>query len=156
MNKRTGLFWILFVLSACALGLAGCSSWNAPASASFASVTITGRTAEQICATTTSVFCENGYTESFNDGQSLVFTREGSRLETISRDGLVAAQEGQSTLVRVRVELVALGSGTYRLQCQTYMVINAGRTFEEEVRLANIRSRPYQKMLDAVKDRLKS
>jgi hypothetical protein len=102
------------------------------------------------------VFCENGYTESFNDGQSLVFTREGSRLETISRDGLVAAQEGQSTLVRVRAELVKLGAGTYRLQCQTYMVINAGQRFEEEVRLANIRSRPYQKMLDAVKDRLKS
>lgn len=141
---------------ACVLSLAGCQSMNlnTPASASFASVNISGSTAEQIFKTATDVFRENGYAGSILDSQHWVFTREGTRLETISRDGLIAAQNGQSTLVRVRTELVELGSGQYRLQCQTYMVIDAGQRLEEEVRLANFRSKPYQKILDEVAQRL--
>jgi hypothetical protein len=84
-----------------------------------------------------------------------IFTREGSRLETISRDGLIAAQDGQSTFVRVKVELVEQGSGVNRLQCQAYMVTDAGQHLEDEVRLINIRSRPYQKLLNEVRNRLK-
>lgn len=144
-----------FLLLVCALSLVGCSSWNSPAFASFASVNITGHTAEQICDTATAVFRENGYSGSAVDEQHLVFTREGTRMETIACDGLVAAQDGKSTLVRVRVELVDLGPDIYRLQCQTYMVIKAGHPFEEEARLFNIRSGPYQKLLDEVAQRLK-
>ncbi len=145
---------MLFLLGANVLGLAGCSSLNKPASASFASVVIKGSTAKRICDITTEVFHENGYSGGRVNELNLVFTREGSRLETISRDGLMAAQEGKSTLVRVRAELVNLGGGSYRLQCQTFMVIDAGGPFEEEARLLDIRSRPYQKMLDEAAWRL--
>ncbi len=154
MIGKTKSFGLLLILFGCALGLAGCSSLNAPASASFASVKITDRTAKQICDTTTAVFRENGYAGSAVDAKHLVFTREGSRMETIAYDGVVAAQEGASTLVRVRVELVDLGSGVYRVQCQTHMVIRAGQTFEEEVRVSNLRSKPYQKLLDDIRLRL--
>jgi hypothetical protein len=153
MIKLSGLSK-LFLLTLCMLGLAGCSSLTAPASASFASVTLTGYTAEKICETTTSVFHENGYGGSVVGENRMVFIREGSRLETISRDGLIAAQNGESTIVKVRAELIKLGEEVYRLQCQTFMVIDAGQMLEEEVRLSNIRSRPYQKMLNEVKSRL--
>jgi len=49
------------------------------------------------------------------------------------------------TIIRVRAELVDLGNGAQRLQCQTYMVSGAGDSFfENESRLANFRSGPYQ------------
>jgi hypothetical protein len=155
MSKQTASLGGLSLFLVCVLSLTGCSSWNKPASASFASVTITGHTAEQIRDTATAVFRENGYTGSAIDARRLVFTREGTRLETISRDGVMAAQKGQSTLVRVKAELVDLGSGVYRLQCQTYMVTDAGQRREEETRLFDIRSGPYQKLLDEVGTRLK-
>jgi hypothetical protein len=75
---------------------------------------------------------------------------------TIARDGLLAAQGGASTLVRVRARVVDLGGGKRRLQCQAYMVSGAGDSFfEEEHRLANLRSRPYQNILNEIAKRLK-
>jgi hypothetical protein len=101
------------------------------------------------------VFREKGY-QGLSSGETMVFDREGSRAETISRDGLVAAQGGARTIVRMRVEIVDLGAGSHRLQGQTYMVSGAGDSFfEEEHRLTNIRSRPYQNILDEVAKRLK-
>jgi len=86
----------------------------------------------------------------------MVFDREGSRAETISRDGLVAAQGGARTVVRMKVELVNLDAGSHRLQGQAYMVSGAGDSFfEEEHRLTNVRSGPYQDILDEVAKRLK-
>jgi hypothetical protein len=56
----------------------------------------------------------------------------------------------------VKAEIVELGEGSNRLQCQTYMVRNAGDSFfEEETRLTNMRSGPYQKLLNEVAQRMK-
>ena len=145
----------LAVLLALALFSTGCRSMSGPASASFASVTISGRSMEQIRDTTTAVFRADGY-EAFTSGPALVFEKEGTRANTMAHDGLVAAQAGASTVVRVRVELVDLGGGTRRLQCHAFMVKSAGDSFfEEEHKVANIRSRPYQNLLDEVASRLK-
>ena len=63
---------------------------------------------------------------------------------------------GAVTIIRVRVSLVDLGSGKHRLQCQASMVSGAGDSFfENEARLANFRSGPYQDLLDEVAKRLK-
>jgi hypothetical protein len=57
--------------------------------------------------------------------------------------------------VRVRTEIVTLNAEKKRLQCQAYVVKNAGDSFfEDEQRLTNIRSRPYQNLLDKVADKL--
>ena len=139
----------------CGLFNTGCRSMSGPASASFASVTITGRSMEQIRDTTTAVFRTDGYQE-FLSGQALVFEKEGTRANTLAHDGLVAAQAGASTIVRVRVEMVDLGGDTRRLQCHAFMVKSAGDSFfEEEHRIANFRSRPYQNLLDEVARKLK-
>ena len=153
---RTLLASLAVSIALTAIAATGCRSMGQPASASFASVVITGRSIVQIRDTTMAVFRENGYVASAADAQQLVFDKEGSRLNTISRDGLVATQAGASTLIRVKVELVELGPGSYRLQCHAFMVSGAGDSFfEEEHRLANFRSGPYQGLLNEVAKRLK-
>jgi hypothetical protein len=139
---------------ACGLAGAGCSSLK-PAAASFASVTISGKSAGEIRDAAVAVFRENGYQVSASSS-GLTFEKEGSKLNSVSRDGLVGSHYGAVTIIRVRAEVVALGNGAQRLQCQTYMVSGAGDSFfEDEVRLANFRSGPYQKILDEVAKRLK-
>ena len=155
MNQSAKTLTILLVL-VCAILIPGCGSLGQPASASFASVVIANRSVEQIQQTTAAVFQENGYRGRRSPDGMLVFEKEGSRADTIARDGLVAAQSGAVTLVRVKTEVVELGSGSRRLQGQAYMVTGAGDSFfEDEVRLTNFRSGPYQKLLNEVAKRLK-
>src|SRR5262245_19127512 len=136
--------------------IAGCSSVSGPGSGSFASVTIHNRSPQEIHAAAGKVFREDGYAGFQTGLMQMVFEREASRLATISRDGLVAAQAGARTMERVRTELVDLGGGSYRLQCQAYMVSGAGDSFfENEVPKAHIRSGPYRSLLNKVADQLK-
>jgi hypothetical protein len=146
---------LLVSMTLVALAGPGCRSAGKPASASFASVVITDRSVAQILDTTIAVFREDGYTP-FANGSELVFDKEGSRLNTLSRDGLVATQAGAVTVVRVKVELIELGPGSQRLQAHAFMVSGAGDSFfEDEHKLADFRGRPYQRLLDEVAKRLK-
>jgi hypothetical protein len=127
-----------------------------PGSASFASVVIKQHSIADIRAATTQVFQADGYKTYTNGSGQLVFQKEGSRANTLSRDGLVAAEDGAVTMIRVRVDMVQLDAGSHRLQCQAFMVSGAGDSFmEDEHRLANSRSGPYQELLDKVASRLK-
>ena len=135
--------------------LAGCKSGK-PGSASFASVVIHNRTAEEIQNTAGQVFREDGYAGGPVGGNRMVFQREASRWTTISRQGFVAAHEGARTYERVRAELVDLGGGSHRLQCEAFVVTGNGDSFfEEEIRKTNIRSGPYQSLLNKVAKKLK-
>jgi hypothetical protein len=150
----------LVFASALCLGLAllaaGCGSLSGPGSASFASVTIQGHSPEEIAAATVRVFGADGYSGGKAGTTDLVFEKEASRATTLSRDGLVAAQAGARTLNRVRVQIVSLSDGSHRLQCQAYMVSDAGDSFfENEARLANARRGPYQSLLNKVAKELK-
>ena len=139
-----------------ALAIAGCKSASGPGSASFASVILKNHTAAEIHAATAQVFREDGYAGAQSGPMQMVFDKEASRLSTISRDGLVAAQAGASTIERVRTELVDLGGGTSRLQCHAFMVTGAGDSFfENEVRKMNFRSGPYRSLLEKVAKQLK-
>jgi hypothetical protein len=136
-----------------ALGGAGCSS--TPASASFASVTIHGHSAEEIGGVTVQVFREAGYSGGAG-GRQMVFQKEGSRGDSIAYNGIANTHYGAQAAIRVKTELVSLGEDSYRLQCQAYMVRDAGDSFmEEEQRLTNMRSGPYQKLLNQVEKQLK-
>jgi hypothetical protein len=86
----------------------------------------------------------------------MIFEKEASRATTLSRDGVAATQAGARSLNRVRVEIIPLASGSHRLQCQAYVVSDAGDSFfEDEVRLTNLRRAPYQSLLNQVKAQLK-
>ena len=139
-----------------ALALAGCRSASGPGSASFASVIIKNHTAAEIHAATAQVFREDGYAGAQSGPMQMVFDKEASRLSTISRDGLVAAQAGASTIERVRTELVDLGGGTHRLQCQAFMVSGAGDSFfENEVAKTHLRAGPYRSLMNKVGKKLR-
>jgi hypothetical protein len=128
-----------------------------PSSASFASVTIQGKTPEEICRAAAAVFQEDGYQVAALTPANMVFQKEATRGESLAYGGVVGTHYGEITLVRVRAQLVDLGAGSYRLQCKAYMVRNANDSFfEDESAMVNIRSRPYQKLLNKVEKRLKA
>lgn len=148
--------FVMFAVSAIgAILFAGCHLGQ-PASASFASVVIPGKSQEDICTTTAAVFQEDGYQVGALNPDNMVFQKEGSRGQSLAYGGVVDTHYGASTMTRVRAQLVDLGAGSYRLQCQASVVRNANDAlFEDESRLANIRSGPYQSLLNKVAERLK-
>ena len=146
---------VLFVLLL-ALAGTGCRSLSGPGSASFASVNIANSSPQEIAAATAQVFGADGYRGGANASGGMVFEKEASRATTISREGLVGAHYGAQTINRVRVEIVPLSGGNYRLQCKAFVVTGGGDAFfQDEVPLANIRSGPYQSLLDKVAKQLK-
>lgn len=153
----TTIFPVLAALLSGLLALAGagCGATK-PGSASFASVIIRGPAPNDIQKATIEVFQADGYAAG-SIGDELVFQKEGSRMTNLAYEGLVGTHEGAQTLVRVKTDLVNLGNGAYRLQCQAYIVKGAGGDpfFQKEQRLANIRSGPYQSLLDKVAKRFK-
>ena len=151
--QARSLFLVSLLTLALLLAVAGCGTTK-PASASFASVTIQGHSAEEIGKVTTQVFQEAGY-KGGTMGNQIVFQKEGSRMNNLAHEGVVGTHEGAQTLMRVKMDLVNLGAASYRLQCQAYIVRGAGDPFfEEEQRLANVRSGPYQSLLNKVAKQL--
>jgi hypothetical protein len=154
-HKHAGRAIAVLCGSLLALAGAGCSSIVEPSSSSFASVTIQGHSPEEIGGVTVQVFREAGYAGG-GTGSKLVFQKEGSRGNDIAYNGIANTHYGAQTAIRVRTELITLGGDAYRLQCVAFMVRNAGDSFmEEETRMANMRSGPYQKLLDKVEKQLK-
>ena len=127
-----------------------------PEGSSFASVEIPGKTPEEICKTTAEVFQEDGYRVGALTPGNMVFQKDGTRGQSLAYGGVVDTYYGGSTAVRVRAQLVDLGEKGHRLQCKAYMVRNANDSFfEDESPLLNIRSGPYQSLLNKVAKRLK-
>ncbi len=136
---------------ACAT-LLGCKSPDKPASASFASVQISGHTPQEIRAATLSVFQQDGFMPVGVEGFDLVFEKEGSKWDRIAYGNWL---DDNAVWLRVRVSLVPASPGAYRLQCQAFKVRDKGdKVFEEEVRLRSNHSKPYQALLDKVMGRL--
>jgi hypothetical protein len=156
MNAPAILFRIGFVGLLLA-ALAGCSSMNKPSSDSFASVVITNTTAVAICKTTCQVFREAEYRvamESPKD-RKLVFEKEGTRGQNLAYNGIWGAQNGQVVLERVKAKIYERGDGSFRLSCEAFVIPDATSiTPEHEIRVGNMRSGPYQKLLDDVASRL--
>lgn len=137
------------------LAVAGCKSASGPGSASFASVVIKNHTPKEIHAAAAEVFQEDGFAAYQVAPEKMVFEKEASRLASLSRDGLVATQAGARTIERVRTELVDLGGGTYRLQCQAFMVSGAGDSFfENEVAKTHMRAGPYRSKMKKIGKKL--
>ena len=124
MIKQIQFSGLLPLFLSCILAIIGCSSSDLPASASFASVVLTNGSAKQINDTTIAVFLENGYDDPIIGPQDMIFSKEGTRSDTLAYDGLRAMQQGEIALVRVMTELVELRDGSFRLQCQAYIVSN--------------------------------
>jgi hypothetical protein len=153
--QLTSRFKALALVGLAAGLCAGCHLGQ-PDSASFASVKISGRTPDEICKTTAQVFQEDGYRVGSLNPSEMVFQKEASRGTSLAYGGVVDTYYGSTTAIRVRASLMDLGASTYRLQCKAYIVRNAGDAFfADESPVANVRSRPYQSLLNKVAKRLK-
>jgi hypothetical protein len=128
-----------------------------PASARFASVVIANKSPEQIAEATAQVFRQDGYAAFQAGPGQMVFQKQGSKLNDIGQYGMVDSYYGATTMIRVRAEIVDLGTGSFRLQGQAYMVRNAGDSFfEDEHPLIYARRGPYQRLFDKVAKQLKA
>ncbi len=144
--KAAGLFVVL-----AAIFSAGCSSMDKPESASFASVVIVNQTPEKIRQAAIAVFQDNGYQIIPQSDSSLVFEREATRREQIDYAGFAGTQQGDTVVIRVRVQIRVKNPGTDWLECKAYAVRNPGQpVFEQTTPLFNFQSKPYQKLMDQV------
>ncbi len=102
------------------------------------------------------VFREDGYAGVANGADSMLFEKEGSRLNDIAYNGAVGTHYGQRSAIRVKSQIIDLGGNTCRLQCQAFTVRDAGDPFfAEEIPMTNLRGGPYQILLNKVASRLK-
>ena len=147
-TRLAGLF-----VAAASIALIGCKSLNEPASASFASVRIQGHTAEQIRAASVVVFQQEGYTAVDVRRSEMVFEKEGSRWDQIAYGSWV---NEAPVWLQAKVSVVPISADTFRLQCQAYKVRNKGDPLtEDQVRIGNSHSKPYQALLEEVLGQLK-
>jgi len=136
------------LLAVTSTALISCKSLDKPDSASFASVRIQGHTAEQIRAATVVVFQQDGYTAVDVQRAEMGFEKEGSRWDRIAYGSFV---DDAAVWIRVRASVFPLSEGVFLLRCQAYKVRDKGdAVFEQQVRLRNNHSKPYQALLDRV------
>jgi hypothetical protein len=143
---------ILLCSAFCVLASLGCQSTDKSASASFASVVISGNTPGQIRDAAVEVFGENGYKATQTDPAKLVFEKEGSRMNNFAYGSWLA---DETVWVRVKAAIVPIGEMAFRLQCHAYMVRDRETATEEEVALSSLSKGPYQKLVDQVANRFK-
>jgi len=143
------------LLLAAVLFAGSCSSMDKPASASFASVVIVNQTPEQIRQAVFTVFQDNGYQTIPQSDATLVFQREATRREQIDYAGFAGAQAGEKVAIRVRVNVWPKNLGAYWVGCKAYAVCNPGQgVFENTTALFDFQSKPYQKLMDQVAQRV--
>lgn len=136
-------------LLAAGLVLAGCRSPQA-GERPFAAVDISGQSPAQIRQVTRAVFEAHGYAAAPGP-KSLVFERPASTMSNLAYGGW----DLNSVMVRVEVRVTELGENAHRLSCEAYRVRDAGdRLLEETQRLKRFSRGPYQKLLEAIQDRL--
>ena len=134
-------------------GLLGCKSLDKTAAESFASVRIDSHTPEQIRGATAVVFRQEGYTAVEVRKPELVFEKEGSLWDQLAYGSWV---NDRDVWIRVRVSLVSLSDGAFRLQCQAFKVRNKGDPLtEDQVRIGNTQRKPFQALMDRVAEQLK-
>jgi hypothetical protein len=153
--NRTVQTKIIILLSGLLMLVIGCHSTK-PGSASFASVVIHNRSLPEVQQATMQVFREDGYAGAPIGADGMIFEKEGSRLNDIAYNGVIGTHYGQRSAIRVKSQIVDLGGNSWRLQCQAFTVRDAGDSFfAEEIPMTNIRSGPFQSLLNQVAKRLK-
>ena len=149
---KTAQYGVLILVTGLLVAGGGCKSPDRPAPVSFASARIEGHTAEQIRAAAAVVFTKDGYTATDVRHADMVFEKPGTQWERITHGSWM---DEAPFMIRVRLTLVPLSNGQFDLRCQAFQVRHKGEApYEQEARLKNNRSQPYQALLDQVAARL--
>ena len=141
---------VLIAFCLCIFCWAGCASTGKPAAARFASVEIQGNTPGQIHDIAVEVFQSSGYQVANKALDEMVFEKKGTKWSEFA----YGDWGGDAPVwVRVKASIVPVSEARFRLQCNAYMIRDRGGATEEEI--ACFRSRPYQKLMDEVAERLR-
>ena len=130
----------------------GCKSPHR-ASSAFASIEIRGNTPGQIHDVATAVFLDNGYQLAKPGLTSFVFEKKASKLSNITYGNWTG---DSPVLVRVKLSIVPVAEADFILECDAFMVRDAGSgLLEDETHVSRLHKGPYQKLLDNVATRLR-
>jgi hypothetical protein len=132
------------------LSLTGCHSHPPAQKPETSELLIHGNTPGQIRKVTEQVFIEKGYESMRNKTSSLmVFEKKGTKWEN-----LAYGDWSGSVWIRVDVSLEPAGEEAFRLEYKARLLEDRGETTEEEIRMAHLKSRPFQEILDEIGKRL--
>ena len=98
------------------------------------------------------VFQDNGYDLMPASAEAQVFEKKATALNNFAYGNWMDT----AVWVRVRVSVVPVVDQVWRVQCHAYLLRDRGETTEEEIKIGNLRSHPYQKLLEQVQKRLTS
>lgn len=130
----------------------GCHSTQKSASSSFASIEIRNKNPVQIRQAALDIFHEHDYKAPVATLAKMVFEKEGTTFDNASYGNWMG---GTPIWIRIKLKVLPMAEDVYELQCMAFYVRDKGRAaFEEEIKVSNMRSRPYQKLLDEVAQRL--
>ncbi|HSR87739.1 MAG TPA: hypothetical protein VLL07_02200 [Pontiella sp.] len=146
-NAANHLMGIAAAIGLCAC-LGGCETLSKPTGAAFASVEIKQHSRQEIEDATIRIFERAGY-QSVVALDELVFESEGKEWMQLAYGSNIALADGGPVMERVKVRIVDLTDGTYRLQCNAY-VIPPGTYETKEVKLLITRSGPYRDLLEEI------
>lgn len=140
----------------CGWMVVGCATVDNPAPGSLARVNIEGHSAVQVDDALRAVFAEKHYKVHFDtfvprcDAYQLELGRKGSAMNRLAYgDWLNPAVDE-----RVKVS-VSRAPGGWLIALEAFMASNNNEPFEEEHRLTGLTHDTYQRLLDAVKARLR-
>ncbi len=139
------------LLALCVAAGPGCKSSDKSATASFASVIITGSTPGQIRNVAVQVFDDHGYKTAQRDPAHLVFEKEGTRMDNLAYGTWL---NDKPVYIRFKASVVPAGEKTFCLQGMAYLVQDIGTGTEEEIAVKHYNRKPYQKILDEVAKRM--
>jgi hypothetical protein len=128
----------------------GCAS-NKPGSNSHAYLQIKNQSTPAIVEATIAVYTAQGYELAAEPPGMLVFQRMASRRDALKYGDWI----NDGMLMEIKVRFTELTSTDMLLQADVYTVQDPNDpSFRSENRVAIFDRRPYQKMLDKVRDRL--
>jgi len=112
-------------------------------------VEIQGGTPGQIGEMAAEVFQDNGYLVASAKPSELIFEKKASGWNNFAYGNWT-----EPVWVRVTADIVPVSETTFRLQCHAVLLRDRGDTTEEQIKISNLRSHPYQKLLNEVGTRL--
>jgi len=133
----------------------GCKSTKPePPTDSLAFVEIKGKTPLEIARAISDVFREANYLPArpvANHKMMLMFEKEGTTGDFL----MYGDWSSNKPWYRVKLNVKDLGPETQLVECDAFRVIGHGDPrFEEETKLSHFKRKPYQELLDQVKERL--
>jgi len=147
-----GHYWFVGICALATLLGAGCASTSPSGASVTSSLTVEGRTLEQIRLATIMVFQKNGYEVKSAFGRKLVFEKKAGAVNKVLYGGWMDA----SVWVRVKVRIEELKADVQVLDFNVYRVKDRGDPILEEEKETFSKSKPFKELLAQIKAQLDS